>query len=76
MKQANNKKTLNVKVGQLYRMPSGAIAKVIHLRGENEVGLEYENKRYKGRAEQVAMSAVNVKNICTYLGEVNEESEP
>lgn len=75
MKHATNKKSPNVKVGQLYRMPSGSIAKVVHLRGENEVGLQYENKRYKGRAEQVAMSTVNVKNICTYLGEVNEETE-
>jgi hypothetical protein len=72
MKHATQKKTVEVKIGQLYRMPSGAIAKVVHMRGDSEVGLEYENKRYKGRAEQVAMSTSNVKKICTYLGEVNE----
>lgn len=71
MKHFTNKKSPEVKVGQLYRMPSGATAKVIHMRGGNEVGLEYENKRYKGRAEQVAMSLSNVKNICIYLGEAD-----
>jgi len=54
-------------------MPSGATARVIHLRGDSEVGLEYEKRRYKGRAEQVAMSTSNVRSICRYLGEGDEE---
>jgi hypothetical protein len=62
-----------VKVGQRYQMPSGATARVIHLRGDSEVGLEYEKRRYKGRAEQVAMSTSNVRSICRYLGEGDEE---
>lgn len=73
MKYATQKKTPEIKVGQRYRMPSGAIAKVIHLRGDAEVGLEYENKRYKGRAEQVAFSTANVKTICTYIGDEGGE---
>jgi hypothetical protein len=62
-----------IKVGQRYLMPSGATARVIHLRGDSEVGLEYDKRRYKGRAEQVAMSTSNVRNICKYLGEGDEE---
>jgi hypothetical protein len=71
MKHAKQKRIPEVKVGQRYLMPSGAMAIVVHLRGDAEVGLEYENKRYKGRAEQVAMSTANVKSICTYVGEVD-----
>lgn len=74
MKHATQKNR-EVNVNQRYRMPSGAIARVVHLRGENEVGLEYENKQYKGRPEQVAMSMNNVKNICAYIGEADEPVE-
>lgn len=68
MKHAINKNPPEIKVGQRYRMPSGAIAVVKHLRGDSEVGLEYETNRYKGRVEEVAMSSSNVKSICTYVG--------
>ena len=67
MKYAKNKVAPTVKIGQRYVLPSGATAKVVHLRGDSEVGLEYEKRRYKGRAEQVAMSMSNVKTICTFL---------
>jgi hypothetical protein len=68
MKHVIKKNTPEVQVGQRYRMPSGAIAVVKHLRGDAEVGLEYESRRYKGRAEEVAMSMSNVRSICTYVG--------
>jgi hypothetical protein len=71
MKHAINKNPPEIKVGQRYRMPSGAIAVVKHLRGDTEVGLEYERPRYTqsgGRVEEVAMSSSNVKSICTYVG--------
>lgn len=69
MKHAKHKAAPSIKVGQRYLLPSGATAKVIHLRGDAEVGFEYEKRRYKGRAEQVSLSTANVRTICTYLGE-------
>lgn len=71
MKHVIKKNTPEVQVGQRYRLPSGAIAVVKHLRGEAEVGLEYESPRYTqsgGRVEEVAMSMSNVRSICTYVG--------
>lgn len=75
MKRVMQRKSPEVRIGQRYRMPSGGIATVVHMRGQNEVGLEYDNKRYKGRPEQVSMSASNVKNICEYLGESDGQGQ-
>lgn len=70
MKHTRHRPVPPLKVGQRYMLPSGNIGIVKHIKGEAEVGFEYENRRYKGRAEEVTLTMSNVKNICTFLSDV------
>lgn len=69
MKHVKHRNVPPLRVGQRYMLPSGNIGIIKHINGDAEVGFEYENRRYKGRAEQVTLSVSNVRSICTFISD-------